>query len=103
LTNGPPGLTTWSSLPARLQKSLPAAHKTAGNPAGNLNHDSAAKGKGKAKAIANPDSGPDDDSDSDDEFQSVPMMNGTRNRYKGKGKAAVMDGFVDTEGEDLYS
>lgn len=91
----------------RLQKPLPAVHKAASSPAGNLGHDSAAKGKGKAKAIANPDSGPDDDGDSDDGYKSVPMMNGTRNsckdKGKGKGKAAVMDGFVDNEGEDLYS
>ncbi len=72
---------------------------------------SAVMGKGKAKAIANPDSGPDHSDDSDEGFQSFHMANGTANGYgakgkgKGKGKArvATLDGFVDSEEEDLYS
>ncbi len=106
-TNGPPGLTTWSTLAERQQQSHQTMPKTASNP-GKI---SAVLGKGKAKAIANPDSGPDhsDGSDDSDEgFQSFHTANGTANGHEGKGKGkgkakvATMDGFVDSEGDDLY-
>jgi hypothetical protein len=67
----------------------------------------ASKGKCKAKAFANPDSGPDDSDESDDDVHKngFDMANGIGNgsRGKGKAKASVVDGFVDTEEEDLYS
>ncbi len=103
-TNGPPRLTTWSSLPVRQQNSLHARQETAVH----ADRTTAVKGKGKGKVIANPDSGPDDSGGSDHhDYKSTSMTNGTVNghRKKGTGKsvAPMADGFVDTEEEDLYS
>jgi hypothetical protein len=103
-TNGPPTLTTWSSLPMRRQdpsKTQSTHSSLAGNPGNSI----AARNKGKGRAIANPDSGPDDSEDSDDYHGTESRVNGTVKGNKGKGedKTPVVDGFVGTEEEDLYS
>lgn len=110
--NGSPRVTTWSSLRLPKQDPLTAAaapsSKSVTEPDGTTAITDKGKGKGKGKAIANPESGPEVDSgDGDDGYGSVfaadQTVNGHSDKSRGQNKAPVVDGFVDTEDEDLYS
>ena len=64
----------------------------------------ASKGKGKGKFIANPDSGPESESDGDNYMGARTehyLANGNVNGNS-KGKAKMVDGFLDDGDEDLY-
>jgi hypothetical protein len=116
--NGSPRVTTWSSLQMPKQDPLTAAaapsSKLATGPDGTTVITDKGKGKargkegGKGKAIANPESEHEVDSgDGDDGYGSIfaadQTVNGHSDKSRGQNKAPVLDGFVDTEHEDLYS
>jgi hypothetical protein len=106
--NGSPRVTTWSSLQMPKQDPLTAAAAPSSKLATGPDGTTVITDKGKGKATANSESEHEVDSgDGDDGYGSIfaadQTVNGHSDKSRGQNKAPVLDGFVDTEHEDLYS